>query len=84
MNHVTIRVGEKEDTEALFPEVTKVTEGVLNKMGILEAGMQSGRTSVSLIVQVGDEHVLAQISAGQFMQMAAAVRGAAARFGEEL
>lgn len=91
MKPITIKISTKTDTEPQFPELQKaadegrVVETEVTRMGILEGGMASGRTSIALIADLPDgKHVLIQMSAGQLINLAAAAKGAAARFGEVL
>ena len=86
MNVVNIKILAKDDEGSLFTGLGngKLLESKITDVGILEAGMESGKTSVSLLIPNGDGNILVQISAGQFEQIAAAVRGAAQRFGEIL
>ena len=56
-------------------------EATFNKLGILEEGMVSGKTSVAIVLTDADgKHMIAQCGADQFLTCAAAVLGAIHRF----
>ena len=81
---IRIQAKSDQDKGPLFPEISPKQNGKIIKMGILEAGMASGKTSVALIMEMDDgTHIAAETSAAIFLGMAAAVRGACQRFGDE-
>jgi len=86
MRVVNIKILAKDEQGPLFEglDASKMTESQITDVGILESGMESGKTSVGLLIPNGDGHILVQMSAGQFEMIAAAVKGAAQRFGEIL
>jgi hypothetical protein len=87
MQITQIKILAKEDSGPAIPEhAGKTIHDVrLDYVTIIEGGMQSGRTSVCLSINLPDGSVAAvQLSAGQFDQVAGAVRGACLRFGEDL
>lgn len=53
-------------------------------VGILEGGMQSGKTSLMILLQDGDKVYYAEMSANHFEALGHAVRGAQERFGDNL
>lgn len=69
-----------------FPEFenTKSRELYLHGMAILEAGMQSGKTSTILVITSKDKKELinVQVSADMFDMMYHALKGARERFGD--
>lgn len=85
MQHVMIRVGALKDRDKpLFPEYAeKYIEGKLVAFSILEAGMVSGKTSCAVMIELPDGSVAgAELSADMMEGLAAATRGAVARFGK--
>jgi len=83
--HVEIKIGRKKDEKPLFPEIKEAgfEEGVLESVGILEAGMISGKASLWLNLRMPDgRYACAQVSADIFEMLAGALRGAVARFQE--
>lgn len=82
MINVTIKIARKNDPGPMFPEmVGKTVEGHLESIGILEGGMQSGKTSLVFNMKLPDgSYVMAQMSAGIAGLVAGAVRGAEERF----
>ncbi len=90
---VEVKVLTKDDPGPLFGHINTdaITESDITHVGILQNGMESGRTSVCLCIPIKikvdgpeDHHVLVQLSAAQFETLAGDVRGAAGRFGEDL
>lgn len=83
MMQVDIHIVER-GADPPFPELAdkvREAEGVVQFV-VLEGGMQSGKPSVMLLVpRSSEEVVLVQLSAEIFEAMAAAVRGARARWG---
>jgi hypothetical protein len=80
--HMTIKIGAVGDPP-LYPEIGQLVQdhSVIESVGILEAGMQSGKTSLSFNVKLTNgRYVVAEMSAGMFLQLAGAVRGAVERF----
>lgn len=72
---IPIKEGITPETVVNCPEIT---------FGILEAGMQSGKTSCMFILENGDgKHYVAECSAEMFETMAGAVKGAKERFGDK-
>lgn len=83
MLHVEIKILEKDAAPA-WPEIAGAVKvhGNVDKAGILEGGMVSGKTSVMLIGKNAEgEYAALEISADLFETLAGAVRGARARFG---
>lgn len=61
----------------------KVLNGRLTDFSILEAGMQSGRTSVAFFVELDNGQVVFVETSGVIFEgLAAALKGAKARFGD--
>lgn len=83
MQSIRIQVRGKDDAEPCFPEFNNAAEGSLGGIAILEAGMVSGKTSVGVIVLGPKGPVLTELSAEAFLTIAAAVKGAMARFGQK-
>ena len=82
MIHLNIKIGATGEPP-LFPECQPITNGEISGMAILQAGMQSGKTSVSFIIRnANGTYTHAQLSASLFMAAAAAVQGAQRRFGD--
>lgn len=72
----------KPIVEGLTLEKIKETHDLT--IGILEAGMTSGRTSLMFCLKMPDDtYSIAQMSAAQFEMVIAAVRGATQRFEDE-
>lgn len=81
MQHLIIKVGEQNDTEPLFPDAVDAEEVTITGVGILEGGMQSGKTSLSLMLKGADgKQFVAQCSYDIFQAIAGAARGADGRF----
>lgn len=85
MSVLTIKIQSLEDEKAgkliIEGKSHKVEEAQHLTIGILEAGMESGRTSISFISHLKDgTHVIAQASAAHFEMLIGAVRGAVQRF----
>ena len=51
-------------------------------IGILEGGMQSGATSLMIILKVGDKEYAAEMTPGHFEMLKSAYKGAVERFGK--
>jgi hypothetical protein len=71
--------------QPLFPELTPLTDGpaTLTHVGILQAGMVSGKTSLALCVQGPDgRYWVAELSADMLRFLVAAVTGAERRWAE--
>ncbi len=86
MSAVVIKICTVADAESgKVPEYQNAEDARISHVVILEKGMTSGRTSVTLLStdEAGHQQMI-QMSAAQFEQIAGAVRGAAARFGEML
>lgn len=79
MNAVSIRIGEL-GAPTLFPEINPTMNGDLDAVGILEAGMESGKTSLMLLIKTPKGHVACQLSADMLHSIDGAVRGAEQRF----
>jgi hypothetical protein len=83
MPQINIRTQDLKDKfKPLFPEYTGSNTILLEleSFGILEGGMESGKTSVALFLRANDIVFLAETSAEIFRSMAAALEGAEARF----
>jgi hypothetical protein len=83
----SIRVCPKDQTETAFPELTRENtlsiDAELYGVSILEAGMQSGKTSIGIVLQMPDgKFVLAQTSAAILSMLYHALVGAEQRFEE--
>lgn len=86
MTHLIIRIQElSERDKPLFPEIPAEDEieihGEAEYFGIIEGGMKSGETSVSIIFRDEDGFVsLTQMSSAQFKVCYSALLGAEERF----
>lgn len=59
------------------------TDGIsLTDAAIIEGGMQSGKTSVMLGIEYGDQYIIAETSAGLIEHLYHAIKGAEARWKE--
>ena len=77
---LTIRIGAVGDPP-LFPGIMSTATGECFAVGILEKGMASGATSVSLhIVTDNGSIIFVEMSAGMVSGIAGAVAGAVRRF----
>lgn len=85
MDPVEVKIGRTTASRPLFPEVgSNYREGSLRSVGILEAGMTSGKASLWLNIQMKDgSWVCVQVSAGQYEVIGGILRGAVARFAAE-
>lgn len=87
MVHTKIIIKKKNDpTPALegITSDTKIVNGTIDTMIILEGGMESGKTAVVFHINLPDGSVLiAQTSAAIFETMAGALRGAEQRFEDD-
>lgn len=86
MKPIDVRIGEKGDTSPLFPELsadnTLLHHADLDRVGILQAGMESGLPSVAPLATLPDGSVaIVECSARNFMALAGALRGACQRWG---
>lgn len=87
MSVIEIRVQAKKDAAPLFPElkgVPFVANEVVTHAGVLEGGTQKGKTSVFLMGRCDGKMVALQLSAVHFELIAGVVRGAQARFGDDV
>lgn len=88
MKACTVRIQsiEQAKTSKLFPEFegTKITEGNLESVGILEAGMQSGDVSLGLNVRMPDGSLVwVQVTPSILTGIHAAMKGAQERFANQ-
>lgn len=82
MIHLDIKVCAVGDPPA-FPECQPCQVGRLVGVAILQAGLQSGKTSVALMIKNEDgSFTAAETSAALFGAAAGAVAGAQERFGD--
>lgn len=85
MIHTEIKIVPKSQTAPIFPGTlpAKTVQGTLDGVAFLEAGMESGKTSVMLKVNLPDGSVaIVQTSSAMFLTLAAGLRGAMERFGD--
>lgn len=85
MQTIDVRVVDLGDPPP-FPELQdrKIIDLTLDKVAILQEGMQSGRASMTLLVNLPDQSVgLIELSVKQFNMIAAIVRGATERWNED-
>ncbi len=85
MIHTSLKIVPANQTEAIFPGTlpAKTVQGTLEGVAILEGGMESGKTSVMLKVDLPDGSVaIVQTSAAMLLTLAAGCRGAMERFGD--
>lgn len=85
MTIVSVRIQDVEDRDkVLIPEfenATKIINGNLQVFGILEKGMESGKTSVAFCAMAEDgTAIVLQTSAENFRMMAGCLAGAEQRF----
>lgn len=87
--HVRIEIQSKEDADQghqvfkeIVPDDVVVQSAQLLALGILEKGMESGKTSTMLLVKAKDQYFVVQASAALFETLAAGVSGAKVRFGD--
>lgn len=87
--NIEIKIQSKEEADKgnkLFPELHSdyTQEGYLEKVGVLEGGMESGKTGVSLIVTLdgSDDIVVVQLGAEMLNIINSTVQGAVQRFGK--
>ena len=83
---VNLKISRKGDKDPLFPEIAKGkwTEGNLESVGILEAGMSTGKASLIFNTRMADGSVIiTQLSAEMFNMIAGGLSGAIKRFSEE-
>lgn len=86
MGHIVIKIQELGDDKCLFPEIPhdlKFIQGIVEGFGILEGGMESGKTSVVLVKYSGDTAVVLEMSAEQFEVCYMALKGAEKRFSDK-
>jgi hypothetical protein len=67
----------------LWPEIKPKLKGNLTKVGVLEAGMQSGATSLWFIVETPEGAVVAETSLAILNQIHAVANGADKHFKEK-
>lgn len=81
-----LRKGEQEAPALTqIPIETKTVVGDLERMVIIEGGMQSGATSIAFQVKMPDgSYVIAETTAKLFRAMAGTLEGAEQRFSETL
>lgn len=81
--NVILRIGRKGDTKPLFPELAagKLAEGNIESVGILEAGMSTGKASLIFNTRMPDGSVvMTQMSAEIFNLIAGGLSGAIQKF----
>jgi hypothetical protein len=72
----------KPIVEGMTPENIEETHNLT--VGVLESGMESGKTSLMFVLQMGDgTFKVAEMSAGQFEMLTSVVKGAVMRFDDE-
>jgi hypothetical protein len=82
MNHVTVKISAVGDPPA-FPEIKPDLPGECRHVAILEAGTTSGATSMGMIIHLPEGRTaFIQFTAGMFLTIAGAVKGAVDRFGK--
>ncbi len=80
---VDVKIHALGDPVPLFPELNgkAIVHGSIIHCGILEHGMQDGRTSVGFDILMPDgSYCFAEMSAAMFLTIGSAVRGAVERF----
>jgi hypothetical protein len=84
MTEMEIRISAKGDPPIYpFPHHTKIIVGVWNKVGILQGGMDTVRTSFSLLIDLPDGSVaFVETSARIWDAVNGAIKGANLRWGE--
>lgn len=88
MNGLIIRIHRKNEPEPVFPEILgkPLMLGHVDRVAVLEGGMQSGATSVAVLATTqlngGDVTLMIEMSGAQLEALAGCVRGADARFKE--
>lgn len=88
MSHIKIRINSLEDAKNGVPVIENATDDdVVHTedctIAVLEAGMQSGASSISIILKTPEgKHLVYQTSVGLFEAVAATVNGAKQRFGK--
>lgn len=84
MIHVAMKAIPKDQKEAIFPDITPgFKELQLEEAAFLEAGMESGSTSVMLkLVNADGSSAIVQTSAKILLALAEGCRGAMLRFGD--
>lgn len=82
--HVTIRIGEADATEPLFPEWHDTVECEPLVVGILEKGTESGDASLWVGIEApGGAKYGFQMTAGMWESISGALKGAKARWAGE-
>lgn len=83
---LSLRIRRKSNLEPSFPEITDDNFGgelEVEAVGILEKGMQSGKTSIALSLKTEDgKYYMAQMSADQIEMIFAGIRGAEQNWAE--
>lgn len=87
MEHLHIRICEKDQTESAFPEYEgkPTADGTLAGVAILEGATVRGKAAVGLVIELTDgTMVRVTVTANNFYMAAMALKGACQRWGQQL